>query len=86
MDINQLLRKLQENLLSKSDQNKIMTKRLGLSTTIGRMYAKAAGIEMYDNLCNWTEDVQINMLGDSKNKFVEVMKDYKEPLENKEGG
>lgn len=86
MDISQLLRKLQENLLTKGDQNKVMTKRLGLSTTIGKLYAKAAGIQIYHDTVDWTEDVQINMLGDSKNKFVEVMKDFKEPFENKEGG
>ncbi len=86
MDINQLLRKLQENLLFKSDQNKIMTKRLGLSTTIGKMYATSADIDMYFNLVAWTEDVQMTMLGASRKDFIEVMKDYKEPFENKEGG
>jgi len=32
---NQALKRLQENLLLKADQNKILTKRLGLSTPWG---------------------------------------------------
>lgn len=75
----QLLKKLQENLLLKADQNKILTKRLGLSCTLGRMYHETANIEIYASLVNWTEDVQLNMLGASRQDFIEALKSYKEP-------
>lgn len=76
---NQLLKKIQENLLLKADQNKILTKRLGLSTTIGKLYHKNANIQIFGDIVDWTEDVQLNMLGASRHDFIETMKNYREP-------
>jgi len=69
-----LLIKLQENLLHKSPQNRILGVKLGRVLIVAKYIAKTALLPCIDSLVQWAEDQQMVIGGRSRKEFAETIK------------
>jgi len=79
------IKKLQENLLNKSEQNRILGVKLGRTTIVAKYIAKHADLKCIQDLVEWVEDQQMVIGGRSRKEFLESIK-FQKPEETKQLG
>jgi len=65
--------KLQERLLAKADQNKILGQKLARVILATKVVAEVANIECYKHFISWTEDVQMVVGGRTRLEYLKAL-------------
>lgn len=80
------IKRLQENLLGKGAQNRILGVRLGRTLIVGKYIAVHADLKCISNLVEWCEDQQMVIGGRSRKEFLDSIKGMPVAAEEKKLG
>lgn len=79
------IKRLQENLLGKGDQNRALTLDLARTTAVAKYIAMVTGFDFIDRFTNVIEDNQVVIRGWSREQFLKSLENVR-PEESTELG